>query len=640
MKSRPFTTLFKKTLVTQQTVRMLSLLGLGLILMLLGSVNNAKAQADLLKVELEWPNEGETLYAGPTSLLYQIPIKGLITTQAFSPTDIEVVLTVSEGAEIIGNLQTMADANGRFEFNVTVNPQGSSEEFTIAFNDCGDDCHSPGDMDLQPGKLQLHVTATDPDGNEAHAERNITVDIAELATVPVTVLLADDSQQIVEHVNVSASTWVYLWRTRFGHGITDGTGITAVQVEALSQSPTEYVFKIDPTVVDGVLYEGVEPVTVELSPGATTAPPITLSVNAYTGAVSGQLLGMTNVAVNDLSVLAIRLPAGESYQTNPSDQGVFTFPSLPIDHYLLAVAGDPALENRMQSEPQSVDLFENREAEVEIPLMMATGSQPSRQIINDVGMALPFAWVTVEENGRSHRAALDSGTVVFNELPTDASLITVSAPGYYSQKQLVNISSNSSLDGDLILTERPETQRLSWGSGTIIVPAETRTENTDKRLFLERGWLWGESNTVEPFMIQTLTADITPLEGRFALLYLPGEQAWLYQFDGRSQIQPYNKSEPITVQSGHMINLLNEAGLQVVPYNPAIVAAMYPNTTPPIQAVWEPTLSARLRDQLAQVGINTAQIITFVTYFIVLSSLFLIPITAVYWRWKRKNTNH
>jgi len=611
-----------------------------LALVLLNAVHTVQAQAELLTVELEWPNEGETLYAGPTSLLYKIPIKGLVTTQAFSPTDIEVALTVFEGSEIIGNLKSVADANGRFEFNVTVNPKGSSEEFTIAFNDCGLQCHSPGDMDLQPGKLQLHVTALDPDGNEAHAERNITVDIAELATVPVTVQLAADSRQIVEHVNVSASTWVYLWRTRFGHGITDERGVTAVQVEALSQSPTEYIFKIDPTVVDGILYEGIEPVAVELPPGATTAPPITLTVNAYTGAVSGQLLGMTNAAADDLSVLAIRLPAGESYQTDPSDQGVFTFPSLPIDHYLLTVAGDPALENRMQSEPQSINLFENREAEVEIPLLMTTGSQPSRRIINDVQMALPFAWITVEESGRSHRASLDSGTVVFNELPSDASLITISAPGYYSQKQLVDVSADSSLDSDLILTQRPETQRLSWGSGAIMVPAETRTENTDKGLFLERGWLWGESNTVEPFIIQTLAADMTLLEGRFALLYLPGEQAWLYQFEGRTQIKPPNSPELITVQSGQMINLLNEAGFQAVSYNPVVVAAMSPNTTPPIQPVWEPTFSARLRDQLAQVGINTAQIITFVTYFIVLLSLFLIPITAVYLRWQRKKTSH
>ena len=112
----------------------------------------------------------------------------------------------------------------------------------------------------------------------------------------------------------------------------------------------------------------------------------------------------------------------------------------------------------------------------------------------------------------------------------------------------------------------------------------------------------------------------------------------MYQLDGRAQIQPFNNPETITLQSGQMINLLNDEGLHAVSFNPVVVAALKPNKTPPIPFTWEPTRGTRLRDQLAQAGVNTAQIITFVTYFVVLLSLFLIPVTAVYWQRKRKKT--
>lgn len=621
---------------SQKVVSVLILIFTGLALLLLLTVKTTAAQSGSLAVELEWPNEGETLYAGPSSLLYKIPIKGWITTSAFNPADIIVRLEVFEDSESIGSLETTLDADGRFQFFTTVNPKGSSEEFTIAFNDCGEQCHSPGDMDLQPGKLQLRVTAIDPDGDEATATRNITVDIAEPATVPVTVLLADDSEQVVEQVNVTASTWVYMWRARFGHGITDEEGVTAVQVEALSQSPTEYLFKIEPTVVDGILYEGVESVAVDLLPGAVTAPPITLRVMAYTGAISGRLTGMSDEVVDDLSVWAIRLPDGEGYQTPPSAQGIFTFPSVPIDHYLIAVGDDQTIENDIQSQPRSIDLFENRESEVDISLAMMVGNHLRGQVLDEANVALPFAWVTVEGKGQPFSAALDSGTVMLNGLPFGAYPIIVSAPGYYSRKQLVDLSFGSLSDVDLVLTQRPETRQLSWGTGTVILPPETQAVIENDTVILERGWLWGENDAAAPFIIQTPRAYITLTSGRFALIYLPGEQAWLYQWNGRAQMQPINSSEPIVLQSGQMINLLNDEGLHAVSFNPIVVAALNPNTTLPIPITWEPTLGARLRDQLAQAGINTAQIVTFITYFIVLLSLFLIPVTAVYWQWKRK----
>jgi len=607
-----------------------------MLLCLLLFSHGVNAQAGLLEVVLEWPNEGETLYAGPSSLLYKVPIKGWITTQAFNPGEIEVSLNVLKGAESIGSLNAFPNADGRFEFLVTVNPNGSTEEFSIAFNDCGQQCHSPGDMNLQPGKLLLYVTAVDPDGNVAHTERNITVDVSQPATVPVTVVLADAPEQTVENINVTASTWIYMWRARFGHGVTNDAGETAVFVEALGQAPTEYFFKIEPTVVNGILYEGSESATVMLPAGATFGEPITLTVNAYTGSISGRILGAAEGTSESLSIWAIRLPSGESYQTRLSEQETFVFPSMPIDDYLITVGNDTNNENSIQSQPQKIDLLESREGTVDISLNLTTGNQVSGRILDDANAALPFAWITQEEGDTTISAAVDSGRYILNSLPSDSLPYLVSAPGYYSQR--VDRFSVSSSTVDLVLKRRPETQMLTWGTGKILLPVETKAEIENDKVMLESGWLWGNNDTADSFVIQTLAAQITLLQGRFALVYLPGGQAWLYQFNGRSQVQTVDGSQTVMLQADQMLNLGNEEGLQIVPFDPIVVATINPTAQLPILPAWEPTLGARIRDQLAALGVNTAQIVTFITYIVVALSLLFIPIMGLYWKLKQRKT--
>ncbi len=626
---------FKVQAAASQRFSMLVLACAGLALLFFTTVKPTNGQSDFLEVHLEWPNEGETLYAGPSSLLYKVPIKGWINTIAFSEEDIVVTLDIYKGSTPVGSLQTIPDSDGHFEFYATVNPEGSTEEFSIAFNDCGELCHSPGNINFQPGKLQLRVTATDPDGNQAFVERQITIDIAELATVPVTVVLADLPEQPVGNVNVAASTWVYMWRARFGHGITDERGEAAVQVEALSQSATEYLFSVPPTVINGVLYEGVAPVPVQLPPGASFASPITLTVNAYTGAISGQILGMPVGAKEDISVWAIRLPDGESYQADLSIEGGYAFPSLPIDRYLIAIENGKAFENGFSIAPQSTDLLNTLEAVVDMPLEKTAGNQLSGRVLNEAHKILPFAWVTLEEGGKTSRVLLDSGTFAFIGLPPKSFQVSVSAPGYYSQVQQVDLSSGSRSDIDLILTEQPETRMVPWGSGAVVCPPETQVILEGGSLVLEKGWIWGENDTGAPLTIQTPVADINLTKGRFALAYLPGEQAWLYQFSGRAQVQDHQGLETIVLQSNQMVNLLNDEGLRAVSYNPVVVDALDPTSNLPILPTWEPTLRTRLHDRLAHFGVNTAQVITFVTYFIVLLTLFILPWTALYWGWKR-----
>lgn len=259
------------------------LLALSLLLAIAIMAGAAQAQEDALDVTIEWPNEGETLYAGPESLLFKVPIKGWVTSRDFAANEIELRLDIYKNDAKIGSLTTTPRADGSYQFFVTVNPDASVEEFTVAFQDCDKLCHSPGNMDLQRGELLLRVTAVDANGRGAIAERTLNVDLSHYATVPVNIVRADDPQREVEHVNITASTWVYMWRARFGKGRTEEDGHASVKVEALSQATTHYVFRVDPTVVDGVLYQGVNTAEVTLPPGATTAGPITLAVSAHMG---------------------------------------------------------------------------------------------------------------------------------------------------------------------------------------------------------------------------------------------------------------------------------------------------------------------------------------------------------------------
>lgn len=68
-----------------------------------------------------------------------------------------------------------------------------------------------------------------------------------------------------------------------------------------------------------------------------------------------------------------------------------------------------------------------------------------------------------------------------------------------------------------------------------------------------------------------------------------------------------------------------------VPLNLTVIEAVQGNSRPSITPVWQPELSAQLRDRLALIGINAAQIITFVTYLLALLSLVGLPLGGLLW---------
>ena len=47
-----------------------------------------------------------------------------------------------------------------------------------------------------------------------------------------------------------------------------------------------------------------------------------------------------------------------------------------------------------------------------------------------------------------------------------------------------------------------------------------------------------------------------------------------------------------------------------IPYDPVTVSALRESNTIPVQAVWEPTIMDRIRDQFVKIGMGTAQVLT------------------------------
>jgi len=628
-----------KIMLVKQWNRFLVGAGLLLVLTFSGHSLPAAAQNSSLTVHLEWPNEGETFYAGPTSLLYSIPIKGRVEAPGFDPATISVYLELLQDGELTGELISALQPDGTFEFFVTVNPDGSDGKFPAEHLTCGDYCHLPGNLDLPAGAVTLRVTAVSSrTDQQTQVERHITVDRSDYTAVPLMVRLADDATQPVAGVKVNASTWLYMWRSRSFSGISDEQGQALIRAEALAEAPTDYVFRVEPTVVDGVLYEGVTTAELTLTPGETAVSlPLTLTVKVHTGQLAGTVSGIQ--PTEPMPIWAIRLPEGESYQT-VAEKGAFSFAPLPIARYLLVVDDATLTEKGLTGTSQEVDLLTDYEATAEISLTSATGSSVNGRVLDETDTVLPFAWITPEQSGSTQSALPGSDNYLLSGLPQKAVSLLVSAPGYYSRAIRVDLSSGSVSDADISLTSQPGTQSIPWGDGVVVVPVESQVEITGREIVLENGWLWGHGDSAESIVIHTAASEITVPTGEFALEYLSGKQAWLYLMDGRAQVRQQGDDSSFTLESGQMVNLFNNAGLQAVPLEPVVISALHPDQTSPLPLIWEPTLSARIRDQLARLGINTAQLITFITYFIVLTSLLITPFVALYYWWKRKTIDH
>jgi hypothetical protein len=578
------------------------------------------------------PLEGETFYAGPSSLVYSVNITGKVTGIKGDPSVLELRLEVFQGNQLVHTIKKNPAKDGSFIFDVTVNPEGSDPSFTVDMVTRGcsnlgpnSQCHYRTAYNLPRGRVVLRVTAIGP-GLQAATERNIITDHSSYLSVPVQVVLADRPDQLVAGVPVVASTWLYMWRQRSALGVTDASGRALVpKVEVLAESSTTHVFRVDPAVVDGVLYESVQPVQITIKPGVSSVPLVTLRVRGRTGKISGSLKG----APSPLTVRAILLPSGKSYSTQTTN-GVFEFPNMPIGSYLVMADNYVLAQQGFSTPSQTIDLAKNPTTNVTFATVSNNRGVELRGSMRDSKNApLPFAWLKIEKADIVRRATLYTSGFAVSNLSAEPTVIVGSAPGYYTQAQLVDLSASSVVAANLVMVRRPETKAIPWGTGEIVIPPESHATVTNRQIALDYGWLWGNGSDPLPWTINVANAEISLTQGRFAVESVPDNAPWLYVMDGQATVRAKRTDESITVRAGEMVAFTNQAHWSAVSIDPVVIAALEPTIASPVAPVWEPTPGAQLRDRLAQMGIGTAQIATFITYSIVTLAFVLAPILII-----------
>lgn len=594
----------------------------------LAHMQDAQREATV-RVSIERPAEGETFYAGPASLLYSVTITGWAFSTEYDASDLDVHLEIIQSQETVGRLQTRPRADGSFFFSATANPEGlplNTPDPTCL------ECHYVSPVNLPAGPMELRVTARDPQGGEATAQRQIIMDRSAQATIPVTVEVAGEETSIPSDLPVTASAWLYEWRARYGTGNLDSKAAAHVSVEALAQAPTTYVLTVPPTVHDGVIYESVEPVAVTIPPGAAQGDAVTLRVTSHFGELAGYVHPTPS---RPIRLQAVRIPDGFTFETTTREDGAFRFFRLPIASYRLSVAPEELAQKALLSDATSVDLTASPALTATLSLESARPRRLDVTVQTEDGNPVPFAWIALQDVADARRVSPLSGEAQLSNLPAENVPLTIVAPGFYSQVHVAEIATDS-LTARLV--ENPGTQIVEWGNGQLTIPPESIILVEDEQIALVRGWLWGAAYDHQTAPIKVGSVTLQHAGGAFALERIPENGGWLYVLEGTATVSRAQDA-PIRVTEGQMLALLPNGQLQPVPLAMTTVELLQDAAGFAPAPTWQPALSAQVRDGLARVGVSIAQLVTFITYIIILLSLLVIPLSALYWWRKHDQTD-
>jgi WD40 repeat protein len=581
-----------------------------------------------LAVQIQYPANGETLYTSGNNMA-PVFVQGRVFYQG-DRSETSVHMQIFSDGQLTDELVTQPGLDGSFVFRIAINPQASPivAGAKAADPDCAP-CHEDfkSQASFPNGKVHFVITAVSPGGEQALDERWFTVDTSGKVQVAVQVV-DDQTGGTVPDLSVRAAAILYEWRDRYAVQSSNEAGIASLPVEALSQAVTQYEITVPPASLNGYLYESVDPVIVNLPPGATTHDPLTIRVHARAGQITGTLTGAQASA--PVNVWAVSVPDGRSYKTAVT-AGSFILTPLPVGGYRVLV--DPALEQLgYRAEPVLVDLTHDPLADINMSLNEVPANMLSGQVTDTAGASLPFGWIT---SASTWAVPLDPFAGAFHMSGLDPSKATVIAnvPGYYSQAQGIDLSNQQTASLDFSLVLRPDTKLLPWGDGRIVLPADTRYKLSGVSIALDSGWIWGANNNDDDLAFQVAGQQIVLKQGRFALQYLQPEGGWFYLMDGNATIFTADH-QPIEVSAGQMVALSDQYAPVPVAYNEAALVALQGRTESPLQNNWQPTLEAQLRDRLARIGISIAQIVTFVTYILVLIVIAGLLIGAIYSTWK------
>jgi WD40 repeat protein len=586
-----------------------------------------------LAVVISSPANGETFYVKSQYSVTRT-IKGkLLYAQKESITKVKIQLQIlSAGQETI-RLEGFPSERGEFSFNVGINP-GSPSVYSPSFPSdlfCRS-CH-PGtesEAGLPIGEVRIIVMASAPDGRQATDERWLRVDSSDEISIPVQVVDALHGQHI-SNLSIQASTILYDWRGRTSNTTTDYKGEAPLSLESLSQSTTEYEISVPPQRIDGYLYQSDIPVRVILTPGKTSYPMVTLTARSQSGAITGNLTGDNLPAgLERATIWAFRLPAGPTYQTSLDSDLKFVFRDLPLDQFL--IFPDPSIfsKHELSAPIQKIDLTQSPQAAMSMTL---SKTRPiSGKVMSQDGHDLAFAWVTAGEDQTAVPINPHTGEYLVSDLPSEATFLTVSAPGYYSLSKFIGPTGNVI---DFQLVPRTETRRIAWGDGEVVLPPETIVSVDGSDFELGRGWIWGSGGASEPLEIHMSDMVVIIPNGKFALERLSDGTGWLYLSQGKAQVMPGGNGTLTELDGGEMIALVD--GAAPLPMEAPVVAGLRSTLNQaPILEVIEPSFMARLENGFVKAGIRAAQAITFATYMLMLLAMIAIPFILFFWSKKRR----
>lgn len=592
---------------------------------LLPASNGVPIGRDDLGIVISNPANGEHLYT-PAEIITHIPIRGQIQTSRYSITEIQALLEVWDGDSKIIATQTTAKPDGSFKFNINIRSGGAEPYMqAVGSHNCGE-CHFQTPFALNGGERRIRVTVIAPDGSEAFDERVVFVESSAAASIAVQLQL---DQQSNSGIPIKANALLYGWRGRTFNAVSNSNGNATLQVESLAQIPTTYQISVPPVIVDGVLYESINPVEVTLPPGADSAPAVTIQVRARLGQINGRVVNLNE----PLQIWAIEIPNGVVQRVTASSDGTFSLANLRVGEYLLTADPQALAKLGLTMEPNLVDLSQSPSAEIELTPQPLEGTALAGQVINETNTPLPFAWLNAVT--QTQQALPHAGAYSLFGLPAGSPTVIVTAPGYYSQAQIANASSL-----DFELDRQPETESLPWGAGSVTLPPETVARVDEMTIVFEQGWLWGQGGDIEPLILQVNddTQIVIP-SGSFALERLPAQETWFYLFDGAARVQPSGGKMPIEMEAGQMVRLEAGEAIQAVEYDPVAVQALRPAAESPLLPKWQPSLSAQIRNRLALAGIGAAQVVTFVTYSLLTLLVLVLPFVGLNWWMKRRNVS-
>ncbi len=565
-------------------------------------------------------------------IITAIPIGGQVYYAGGSSADIKVILEIWTETNHVTTLTTYPQDDGNFSFNVNIGSDENELDVPIEQRTCIY-CHSDNNIKqpyMPAGEVRLVVKAQAPDGIQASDERWIVVDRSQM--IPASVLVVDEySGKPVPGITVQARTRLYKWQARQFAAQSDINGRALLHIESLSQTPTIYKIQVDPTLVDGVMYEGVEPVEMTIHPEATATSEITLHVRVSNGKIDGNVnrIGVFPLP-SALQVWAVRVSDGVSFKTTVTEHGAFVFDDLPVDKYLITTDLYALAFQGFYLKGKIIDLRVSSMAAVNLDLEHLKGQRLDGVVRDSNHQTIPFAWINVDKSDSSGEVIPESGNYVISDLPAGKLIVNVSAPGYYSQVHLFDPNSKQIPQVDFALVKRPETQSMSWGNGVVTIPPESMVKLDGEQIVFEQGWLWGSSSQAPTLLIQYGQMKIAISSGRFALISLPNQGAWLYLFEGDANIRSASFPAPVKINSGYMVALIDNSLPEPFQFNAIVGSALHGNNGVPITPIWQPDLKAKIFDGLTRLGISVAELITFITYAFITILVIALPLVGLY----------